>query len=213
MPPSTSDLSIAFWGSQSRSDVTLHQDCSGLVTLCSHSRDKAQTTRGGRTSLGSPFEDQSVMVGRAWRREWEVAGRSSSMVGMGVERGTLMLSLVVPFHPAQVWLLGWCCPFRVSYHCSLTSLQKTSCVSYVFVNPVAMTMKPDITRSISALASLPSLLRFGVIWAALHPVSTEDLPGSGLHGTLFCLFLLWSQNMCGATSYASGCLPLLLWCC
>lgn len=42
-------------------------------------------------------------------------------------------------------------------------------------------------------------------------VSTEEPPGSGRGGTLFCHVFLWSQNMCGAIIYVSGYLSLFPW--
>lgn len=57
---------------------------------------------------------QSVLVGRAWWREWEAAGHGSSAVGREMERRMLVLGSV-PFTQPRFWLLAWCCPLRMPW--------------------------------------------------------------------------------------------------
>lgn len=62
--------------------------------------------REGGLILAMSLRAQSVLVGRAWWREQEVAGHGSSAVGREIERQMLVLG----FHPAQVLAPGMVLP-------------------------------------------------------------------------------------------------------
>lgn len=74
-------------------------------------------------------------------------------------------------------------------------------------------MKMDVTHSISTMSfkSTSFVESFGLLCIRAS-VSTEEPPGSGMDGTLFYYFSLWSQNMCDVIIHVSGYLSLFLWC-
>lgn len=154
---------------------------------------------GWRSSLGYQLEGtvchggQGMAVG--------VGGGWSQLIpsqGVGMERWTLMPHSVSPFYLAQVPAPGMVLPIQdvLSLLSDISLKAPSETCQEVRLLGVCKSSHEEGHHTLHlCFGDSSKSTSFGVIWVSLHPVSTQEPPGSGMHGHLLSPFPLVTEHV------------------